>query len=181
MKTQEEDREFLIKQLVSVKKENGRLRLSFDQASLQTNNISNTILSRRPQSGINSNMNSRPQSAFPQTFPNDNIRANSAGPLRNGAITSMSDSNAIPSIDTQKEIRYTKMISKLQKDLENMKGSLRNITSKYTNEVNSRTELQNFLKKCIGNEKKIFQINTYFFFFLFFFFVSLFLCMFTVL
>lgn len=31
MKTQEEDREFLIKQLVSVKKENARLRYSFDQ------------------------------------------------------------------------------------------------------------------------------------------------------
>ena len=33
LKTQEEDREFLIKQLVSVKKENARLRYSFDQAN----------------------------------------------------------------------------------------------------------------------------------------------------
>lgn len=36
MKTQEEDREFLIKQLVSVKKENARLRYSFDQVTTET-------------------------------------------------------------------------------------------------------------------------------------------------
>jgi hypothetical protein len=36
MKTQEEDREFLIRQLVSVKKENARLRYSFDQLAAGT-------------------------------------------------------------------------------------------------------------------------------------------------
>jgi hypothetical protein len=34
LKTQEEDREFLIKQLVAVKKENARLRIAFEQGQL---------------------------------------------------------------------------------------------------------------------------------------------------
>ena len=68
MKTQEEDREFLIKQLVSVKKENARLRYSFDQ--LMAGNVSAQQLSpeqamaglQAGQSGTMSQITGQPMS-----------------------------------------------------------------------------------------------------------------------
>lgn len=206
MKTQEEDREFLIKQLVSVKKENARLRYSFDQlmagnvgavnlspeaaaAGLQAGQSGTvSLITGQPVSGtrpalragtpvtdahgnrstsstpfggsMRSALPSRPQSAFVQ--PTGGFRSGpTPGSSRPGTAVGYASTTSLGSaagggghMDEDKEQRYKAVVSKLQRQLEDAQKSLRSLRTSYTAEISGRTELQNFVKKCIDDVRQ---------------------------
>lgn len=82
------------------------------------------------------------------THPAAAMRSMSAMSMRGAA----DDVNAAggAAIGGEQEDRYKKMILKQQKLLEDATKKYRSLRTQYTNEIAARTELQNFLKKCIG-------------------------------
>jgi len=169
LKTQEEDREFLIKQLVAVKKENARLRYSFEQASMGPGGAlpsggdgtmpdivqspSNRNAKRNPMSnttpfdssGLGSRGSSRPGSAA-------SGRRHFAGNMQGGGISPTN--YEYKKMSGEAEERYRTMVAKLKKQVEEERRQVRLVRTHYTNEVAQRTELQNFLKKCIEDVRQ---------------------------
>lgn len=158
LKTQEEDREFLIKQLVAVKKENARLRYSYEQATLggqaaaaggsgggdNMPEINSPSRKRDPMSRTFDG-GSRPGSAASGRKRMDSAPSGQMG----GGMGSMGGSGGAAS-----EERYRNMLVKLKKQLDEERKQVRLIRTHYTNEVAQRTELQNFLKKCIEDVRQ---------------------------
>lgn len=167
LKTQEEDREFLIKQLVAVKKENARLRYSFEQSGgagksmadddskpgtgkgRRTHNFSKTA----PQGTLNGTGRRSP---FPSM--SGGTRPSSAG-MDEGSHAyqtgnSMFGATHSAGFDQNTEQRYRNVLHKSKRRSEDLENKLRNMKTAYTQEVGQRTELQNFLKKCIEDVKQ---------------------------
>lgn len=168
LKTQEEDREFLIKQLVAVKKENARLRYSYEQATL-TGQLGGGGGEGMPEilSPTGTSRNGPSAKRFSQTQPLDATSMGSRGSSRPGSATSGRrggsgeatspqgrGGHAGIKLDPGAEERYKNMLSKLKKQLDEERKQVRLIRTHYTNEVAQRTELQNFLKKCIQDVRQ---------------------------
>jgi hypothetical protein len=141
LKTQEEDREFLIKQLVAVKKENARLQQSFEvlqQRLLGQENAPRNDGGGGGGGGVDGTLKlptvrgaSRPQSR------GDGDTGGGGGGGESGAMSHAT------------EARYTNIINRLRRQLETEKQKHSNLRSAFQSEVGSRTQLQFFLKKCI--------------------------------
>jgi len=209
MKTQEEDREFLIKQLVAVKKENARLRYSFDQlmagkvASIQqltpgdhTPSLTHPPGAILPNGGLNSSITGQPVSQTRPLLragtadgrPGTSSGAGSRGspsflPSRpqsamvhpsTGMKSGMSPSSGqsrpgtaagYPYMESQgsstggesgewsheKERRYKQLLSKMQRQLDDLQSRYRSLKNQHTQEMVCKNELQDFLKKCIDD------------------------------
>lgn len=161
LKTQEEDREFLIKQLVAVKKENARLRFSFEQAGVG-GGAKQAVDEEKP--GSAAKKQGRRGSSMSQTQPlggpssrNGRMpklgggRPSSAGGDNNmfGATT-----GSFPGVDDSQKRRYEAVLAKSKRRSDDLETKLRVVKTAFTNEVGQRTELQNFLKKCIEDVKQ---------------------------
>lgn len=151
LKTQEEDREFLIKQLVAVKKENARLRYSFEEAGLNPGDVAAQQADNTGGSGNSGG--DAPQSG---SVPKEDSykRPATAEAKENEATTDrLFPGGATPLNDNQKQ-RYENMIAKLKRQLDSETGRLRMVQTAYTKEVSERTALQNLLKKCIEDVRQ---------------------------
>jgi hypothetical protein len=145
LKTQEEDREFLIKQLVCVKKENARLRYSFEQSHMggakAMEEDPGTPSRRRLNSSNGFNKTS------PQPMGGMGSRPGSAdGQFPPASPSGLGNSNG--------DDRYRALLLKARKRNEDLENKIRGMKTMYTAEVGQRTELQNFLKKCIDDVKQ---------------------------
>lgn len=150
LKTQEEDREFLIKQLVAVKKENARLRYSFEEAGLSPGDLASSSGATDTYSGDGRfSVNSNKETNFAQTGSAKVMEAKES----ENVVDRLFPSKAGPLNDGQKQ-RYENMISKIKRQLEAEKEKLRMVQTAYTKEVGERTALQNLLKKCIEDVRQ---------------------------
>jgi hypothetical protein len=142
LKTQEEDREFLIKQLVSVKKENARLRYSFDQANFSEK--------ERERIGLGQEGTSTPKLLGHESRSSGQLRRSKTADDRPGSAKSRTLPQALNSpISSDREARFQQLIRKLQKQLTGEQKRHRALKTQHTQELAARTVLQNFLKKCI--------------------------------
>lgn len=147
LKTQEEDREFLIKQLVAVKKENARLRYSFEQAgvggmALPFSNTATEQNIKRASKGSNGT-SSRPRSA-------SSVASNGS---RSGKRR-LFPANTAPMTQDAAD-RYENIINKLQRNLEQEQQKQRMVKNAHENQsLNTTDELRGVLGKCIDDVKQ---------------------------
>jgi len=171
LKTQEEDREFLIKQLVSVKKENARLRYSFDQANFSEQEKQRIGLSdadiapqlqleRESRStgqlkspGVLRIETASPQAAFSPARPRSAKSRTATINAKLGVPSSSSPRGGSAASDSR-DARAQAIILKLQKQLEGQEKKYRQLRTAHTQELASRTVLQNFLRKCIEDVRQ---------------------------
>lgn len=158
LKTQEEDREFLIKQLVAVKKENARLRYSFEQAGAPRLHSSASQYERpssassRPRSAASaSSTRSRPEGppTPPAPFGSDQSVVHRLFPKK-GAKGGGAPMTA------QAEGRYHQVIAKLQKQIEAEQAKHHHVKQSrdhYT-QGEAADGLQDLLVKCITDVKE---------------------------
>ncbi|OQS00632.1 hypothetical protein ACHHYP_03263 [Achlya hypogyna] len=141
---QENDREFLVRQLVSVKKDNVRLRKELTDALNEVSRLKDegpaademptikrgtSVKSEKAKSPVNG-------SSLPAMTPS---RASSAGAML----------PSVPEVDN----RYKEIIKRLKRVLEVERRNLRQVRSAYTADLQTHTELSMFLKQCIEDVK----------------------------
>ncbi|CAM9614149.1 unnamed protein product [Ectocarpus sp. 4 AP-2014] len=129
-KSQEDDRKFLIKQLVAIKKENQSLRQEREAAEASMFEIQQKAL--RAQEDMATAMRIRPASS--SSAPN--LPGLGVGAARqSGAEADAS--------------RYKEIIKRLKRLLETERRNLRQVRSSYAADLQQRTELENLLKGAV--------------------------------
>jgi hypothetical protein len=154
LKTQEEDREFLIKQLVSVKKENARLRYSFEQANFSDQEQERIGLlpdalggSKRQTLGGSSSIPKLGMSSMSQTLNLGSMGRSNTSRGQSRPDSAMTTSRVYAHMGEEK--RFTDHIAKLQKKVAIESRKAKRLQTALTTELQGKSELQTFLKKCI--------------------------------
>lgn len=129
-KTQEDDREFLIRQLVAMKKDNARLRQEYEK--LKTNS---TIKAAEGDLGVSAG-----QSSLPRVPSASHIHEHKP---------SHSHSHGSHGSQQEADSRYKEIIKRLKRLLEVERRNLRQVRTQFANDLQGRTELELFLKQCI--------------------------------
>jgi myosin heavy subunit len=128
-KTQEDDREFLIKELVAVRKDNERLR--HEVSSLKTN-----------YSELNLKLGEK-------TFQDRQVDMLGGG-AKIGAI-----SNKVYDEESPKRYnKYKGIVNRMKSLLERERKNLRRARSEYEREVQQRSQLELFLRECVADVRK---------------------------
>jgi DNA repair exonuclease SbcCD ATPase subunit len=122
-KTQEDDREFLIKQLVAVKKDNARMRQEYEKVSASMDAAAQAESEGHKLPHVSS-------------APNVSRGASSRG---------VHD----PAAQHESDNRYKEIIKRLKRLLEVERRNLKQVRTQYTTDLQSRTELELFLKQCV--------------------------------
>ena len=122
-KTQEDDREFLIKQLVAVKKDNARLRQEYEKLQTDTDAAAQAA----EADGKLPHVSSAPSVS------------------RGASSRNIHD----PAAQHESDNRYKEIIKRLKRLLEVERRNLKQVRTQYTNDLQSRTELELFLKQCV--------------------------------
>lgn len=127
--SQEEDRNFLIKQLVSVKKDNARLRVEYTA-------IENEL------------------SQLQHQFKEGNLHKDSG----HGGISNAASTSKIPpgSLQTKSdtEDRYKEVNIRLRRLLADERRNLQQVRQNYAHELKSRTEIEMLLRQCVEDVRK---------------------------
>ncbi|EQC40879.1 hypothetical protein SDRG_01944 [Saprolegnia diclina VS20] len=140
---QENDREFLVRQLVSVKKDNVRLRKELTDALNDNSRL-------KEEGPLGDEM---PAIKRGTSVKSDKSKSPVAGSLP--AMASHRGSSAgvltpnLPEVDN----RYKEIIKRLKRVLEVERRNLRQVRSAYTADLQTHTELSMFLKQCIEDVK----------------------------
>lgn len=130
-KTQEDDREFLIRQLVAMKKDNARLRQEYEKAKTS---------SAGGEGGKEGEL-----SASGPILP----RVPSASGIHDHKNHSYNSSNNNNGNNAEADNRYKEIIKRLKRLLEVERRNLRQVRTQFANDLQQRTELELFLKQCI--------------------------------
>uniref|UniRef100_K3X1U5 Cilia- and flagella-associated protein 157 n=1 Tax=Globisporangium ultimum (strain ATCC 200006 / CBS 805.95 / DAOM BR144) TaxID=431595 RepID=K3X1U5_GLOUD len=159
--TQENDREFLVKQLVSVKKDNVRLRNEYEALQRQLEQLrdetehGDALHQLQPHSSMGvAAMFSASTSALPKMGAGGggglSFGASSILHRPNTAVSGLSTS-AVASMTTLPEAdnRYKEIIKRLKRLLEVERRNLQQVRTSYKQELQNRTELELLLKECI--------------------------------
>lgn len=134
-KTQEDDRAYLIRQLVAAKKDNGRLRQELTRVKNELAEVQRQARGGGADStGFGMLPGGRPSS------PSSAAKARLAALKRNPP-------------NPVEENRYKDMIRRLKRLLETERKNLRTVRSQYAQELQNRTELEIFLHQCIEDVK----------------------------
>jgi len=129
-KTQEDDREFLIRQLVAMKKDNARLRQEYEKAK-----SSSSLL--KPEGGEEDFGGSSSNPSLPRV------------PSASGGVTHHSSHSHGGPNQQEADNRYKEIIKRLKRLLEVERRNLRQVRTQFANDLQHRTELELFLKQCI--------------------------------
>eukprot|EP00752_Nemacystus_decipiens_P006207 g5600.t1 len=128
-KSQEDDRKFLIKQLVAIKKENQSLRQEREAAESSMFEIQQKAI--RAQEDMAAAMRTRPTSS--SSAPN--LPGLTAGAARQAGA--------------EADARYKEIIKRLKRLLETERRNLRQVRSSYAADLQQRTELENLLRGAV--------------------------------
>jgi hypothetical protein len=131
--SQEEDRNFLIKQLVAVKKDNARLRAEYTAVETE-----HTQLQQQIKDG----------QLYKDTGSNQNNNTSSIGSLSKGAAPG----SVQPKGDT--EDRYKEVNTRLRRLLAEERRNLQQVRQNYAQELKSRTEIEILLRQCVEDVRK---------------------------
>lgn len=151
--TQENDREFLVKQLVGVKKDNVRLRNEYDALQRQLEQLKEeTQLQQYQQPSF------MPGSMSTSALPRVNTSAglyqgSGALPYQQRPHSSMSTSGSTmpngASMTPDADNRYKEIIKRLKRLLETERRNLQQVRMSYKQEMQTRTELELILHECV--------------------------------
>lgn len=126
--SQEEDRQFLIKQLVAVKKDNARLRAEYTELENENNQLK----------GSNIQLKDRVENLLQTGAPGQSSKQTAA------AVQQRLDS----------EERYKEMNYRLKRLLDEERKSLAQVRQNYANELKIRTEMEMLLRNCVEDVRK---------------------------
>lgn len=135
-KTQEDDRELLVKRLVTAKKEAAR----FEQELEKVKNELETEKAKRPYTA----------SSYNDGFNNS---MNSAMMGTGGGNGGNGEAPNDATINYMAEAKYKSVIKRLKRLLEQERRNVRSLKQQYADELQTRTELEIFLRKCIDDVK----------------------------
>lgn len=154
--SQESDREFLVKQLVGVKKDNVTLRNEYDALRRQLDQLTEEAASGVGSGGSLSHHNhhsliAASTSALPKvhagmTGGSNGSRPNTAMGL--GSNNGVCGGAMVASL-AETDNRYKEIIKRLKRLLEVERRNLQQVRTSYKLELQSRTELETILKECI--------------------------------
>lgn len=139
---QENDRDFLVKQLVTVKKDNASLRLEVETLRQHLNKSGSGQLQHNEPSLSQSYLFSASTSALPK-MRNQNSMATMALAKR----PNTAEVNKVVVLDSDN--RYKEVIKRLKRLLEVERRNLQQVRTAYTFELQSHSELENILKECV--------------------------------
>lgn len=147
--TQENDREFLVKQLVGVKKDNVRLRNEYEALQRELHQLKEepVLLLNGSSSNANSSLAmgtvlSASTSALPKMSGGNSVSSMTALRPSTAAMPSLA---TLPDADN----RYKEIIKRLKRLLEVERRNLQQVRASYKLELQGRTELEMVLKECI--------------------------------
>ncbi|DAZ99369.1 TPA: hypothetical protein N0F65_005271 [Lagenidium giganteum] len=148
--TQENDREFLVKQLVAVKKDNVRLRNEYDALKRQADALKDEVdhSQRQPAQvppGTPGTALSASTSALPKMFFGNSSLPHTPGPGQQRPNTATGAGMGASDADN----RYKEIIKRLKRLLETERKNLQQVRGAYKMELQNRTELEIILKECI--------------------------------
>lgn len=159
---QENDRELLLKQLVMLKKENGKIKEEIDYYGMiieekKENDVKNSpvksqVSEKKPEKGRNL-INSR-QSSRKNKPGTESMRQSTGGLAfdqnsKVGDYVAASFGPGPQETEEDKVKRYERIIQKLKKTLEFERKNLKGTRSQYQAEMNHKTELEDMLKECV--------------------------------
>jgi len=127
--SQEEDRNFLITQLVSVKKDNAQLRAELATAEADT--VALQVQAKKLEDEVNANMATR------------------HGSKLSGGGGGGDGSGAMPNDERYKEIN-----ARLRRLLADERRALQHVRANYAQELRSRTEMELLLRQCVDDVRK---------------------------
>ena len=122
--SQEEDRNFLISQLVNVKKENAQLKAEYQ--AIETDNDVLQVQVKKLEDEVSSNL---------------------AG--RHGTNRAAGDSS-----DVANDERYKEINARLRRLLSDERRALQHVRANYAQELRSRTEMEMLLRQCVDDVRK---------------------------
>lgn len=128
--SQEEDRNFLIKQLVAVKKDNARLRAEYNELEKENEHLKQNI--DNLQDKIN----------------------NQGPPVSTKNITNMTTANTILQQKLESEEKYKELNTRLRRLLAEERKSLAQVRQNYANELKIRTDMEMLLRQCVEDVRK---------------------------
>lgn len=131
--SQEEDRNFLIKQLVAVKKDNARLRAEYTELESENEHLKQTVATQQDK------LNNQPSSGPPGAGAKALAASNSAA-----AVQQRLDS----------EERYKDLNNRLRRLLAEERKSLQQVRQNYANELKVRTDMEMLLRQCVEDVRK---------------------------
>lgn len=131
--SQEEDRNFLIKQLVAVKKDNARLRAEYTELESENEHLKQTVATQQEK------LNNQPSSGPPGAGAKALAASNSAA-----AVQQRLDS----------EERYKDLNNRLRRLLAEERKSLQQVRQNYANELKVRTDMEMLLRQCVEDVRK---------------------------
>jgi hypothetical protein len=163
--SQEEDRNFLIEQLVSVKKDNARLRAEFtelqskyDHKSLEFDKLQEKFNLQVSSGNNNINSNNNNANSTKSSSNNNNNAVSSAGGPNSGvnnnnATGNNSNNPGSAKIESSEE-RYKDYIFRLRTLLEEERKALKTVRKNYENELKIRTDMELLLRQCVEDVRK---------------------------
>lgn len=130
-KTQEDDREYLIRQLVAAKKDNARLRQELGSASSEIDTLKQEL---------------EHTNATLRRFQREHT--NEQTPEQNQHVSARHVMTA------EEEERYKETIDKYRRMLEQEKRNLSTVRKQYANELSNKTELEKFFRQCVEDVRR---------------------------
>ncbi|KAG9416703.1 hypothetical protein AC1031_001084 [Aphanomyces cochlioides] len=146
---QENDREFLVRQLVSVKKDNVRLRKELADALKDAERLREEAATQMDEQEFGSALKT---SLLPAKFSSGHgQKVPPALVKRSPSIAGISGTSTamMPEVDN----RYKEIIKRLKRVLEVERRNLRQVRNAYTADLQTHTELSIFLRQCIEDVK----------------------------
>jgi hypothetical protein len=149
-KTQEDDREYLIKQLVAAKKDNARLRQEMNKAREETASLQAEITDVRIRTAFGAEAQQQAAEGA-QSIPTNAAFA----PLAEDAADAGVDASAGvgAGMSSTDENRYRDVILRLKKLLDAERKAARQVRSQLTAELGARSEAEMFLRRSIEDAK----------------------------
>lgn len=133
--TQENDREFLVHELVTVKKDNARLRTEYEKITYQFEEFRKN----RDEAPYSRAMSASTTALLRTTSPDSTVYRR----------PSTANANSTAEADN----RYKEIIKRLKRLLEVERRNLRQVRASYATDMQQKTELEVFLKQCIDDVK----------------------------
>jgi hypothetical protein len=146
-KTQEDDRNYLIKQLVAVKKDNARLRAEYGAVEQENTQLQDQVQDRLPHHSLNSHLSLLLLSTPALSLSHTQIKI----------LDENRQTTILPRVNQARgdqEERYKEANTRLRKLLADERKSLQQVRQNYANELRSRTELEMLLRSCVEDVRK---------------------------
>ena len=164
IRSQEDDREFIVRQMLALKKENSRLKTEAQEAGLggeEGAEGAGTLAGARAQSAAvrgtapgSAKGLARPMTAGAAAFRAlEDIEANETAP----AGASLAASERVKELMLQQaesEERYREVVARLKRLLDVERRNLRAVRGAHAKDLQSRTELETLLRACVDDVRK---------------------------